>query len=79
MGPSIWQLLIIVLVILLLFGAGRLPRVMEDVAKGIKSFKKGMEDEDSNSQKPAIKHDKNDDNVIDAETTDSKTSAKDKE
>lgn len=79
MGPSIWQILIIIVVVLLIFGAGRLPRMMEDVAKGIKSFKKGMEDEDSSSKKPAIKHDKNNDDVIDAETTDSKISAKDKE
>lgn len=78
MGPSIWQLLIIVLVILLLFGAGRLPRVMEDLAKGIKSFKKGMADEDD-SRKPAIKHERNDDDIIDAETTDRKTSADSKE
>lgn len=46
MTPSIWQLLIVVFVILLLFGAGRLPRLMEDMGKGIKSFKKGMSDED---------------------------------
>jgi len=46
MGPSFWQILIVVLVIVLLFGAGRLPRLMEDLAKGIKSFKKGMKDDD---------------------------------
>lgn len=46
MGPSFWQILIVVLVIVLLFGAGRLPRLMEDLAKGIKSFKRGMKDDD---------------------------------
>ena len=46
MAPSIWQILIVVVLIMLLFGAGRLPRIMEDLAKGIKSFKKGMKDED---------------------------------
>ena len=42
MGISIWQILLIVLVIVLLFGAGKLPRLMGDFAKGIKSFKPGM-------------------------------------
>lgn len=46
MAPSIWQILIVVLVVLLVFGAGRLPRIMEDLAKGIQSFKKGMSDDD---------------------------------
>ena len=42
MGISIWQILLIVLVVVLLFGAGKLPRLMGDFAKGIKSFKSGM-------------------------------------
>ena len=46
MSPSIWQILIVVVLILLVFGAGRLPRIMEDLAKGIKSFKKGMSESD---------------------------------
>lgn len=77
MAPSIWQILIIILIVLLLFGAGRLPRIMEDMAKGIKSFKKGMKDEDEGGDSSAGKslgHDKDD--VIDAETTD-KDNAKD--
>ena len=52
MSPSIWQIGLIVLLILLLFGAGRLPRVMNDLAKGIKSFRKGLsEDEDDSAEK----------------------------
>ncbi|MCB1531022.1 MAG: twin-arginine translocase TatA/TatE family subunit [Rhodospirillales bacterium] len=47
MSPSIWQILIVVALVFLLFGAGRLPRVMEDIAKGIKSFKKGIGDEET--------------------------------
>ena len=47
MSPSLWQILIVVALVFLLFGAGRLPRVMEDIAKGIKSFKKGMNEDDS--------------------------------
>ncbi len=44
MAPSIWQILLVVLVVVVLFGAGRLPRLMGDMAKGIKSFKQGMKD-----------------------------------
>lgn len=46
MSPSLPQILLVVLVVLLLFGAGRLPRVMGDFAKGIKSFRKGLKEED---------------------------------
>ena len=56
MGISLWQVLIVVVLVFLLFGAGRLPRVMEDIAKGIKSFKKGIsEDEDTSLDKPTEK------------------------
>jgi len=43
---SAWHWVILVLVIVLLFGGGRVSGLMSDVAKGIKSFKKGMADED---------------------------------
>lgn len=56
MAPSLWQILIIVLLVFLFFGAGRLPRIMEDLAKGIKSFKQGMSDDD----KPQNKSDDSD-------------------
>lgn len=43
---SIWHWLIVLVVVLLLFGRGKIPELMGDVAKGIKNFKKGMgEDE----------------------------------
>ena len=44
---SIWHWLIVLVVVLLLFGRGKIPELMGDVAKGIKSFKKGMTDEDA--------------------------------
>ena len=53
MGISLWQVLIVVVLVFLLFGAGRLPRVMEDIAKGIKSFKKGIAEEELPPQKIA--------------------------
>ena len=46
MTPSIWQLLIVLAIVLLLFGRGKIPQLMGDIAKGIKSFKKGMSDEE---------------------------------
>jgi sec-independent protein translocase protein TatA len=46
---SIWHWLIVLVVVLLLFGRGKIPELMGDVAKGIKSFKKGMSDEDAAS------------------------------
>lgn len=51
MSPSIWQILIVVALVFLIFGAGRLPRIMEDLANGIKSFKKGMTDDDKAQKK----------------------------
>jgi sec-independent protein translocase protein TatA len=42
MTPSIWQLLIVLVIVLVLFGRGKIPQLMGDMAKGIKSFKKGM-------------------------------------
>jgi sec-independent protein translocase protein TatA len=44
-GLSIWHILLVLVVIMILFGAGKLPRVMGDLAKGIKSFKEGLKDE----------------------------------
>lgn len=42
-GP--WQILLILVIVLIIFGAGKLPRVAGDLAKGIKNFKKGMSDD----------------------------------
>ena len=51
LGP--WQLIIIALVILVLFGRGRISEMMGDFGKGIKSFKQGMNDESDAAAKPA--------------------------
>ena len=42
-GPL--QIILVLVLVLILFGAGKLPRVMGDVAKGIKNFKSGMKDD----------------------------------
>ena len=44
MGISFWQIAIVVVIVVLLFGRGKISSLMGDVAKGIKSFKKGMSD-----------------------------------
>ena len=43
MSIGFWQVLLILGIVLILFGAGRLPRVMGDLARGIKSFKSEMD------------------------------------
>ena len=42
MGLSFWQIAVVVILVVLLFGRGKISSLMGDVAKGIKSFKKGM-------------------------------------
>ena len=44
---GIWQIVIIAVVVVLLFGRGKISELMGDVAKGINSFKKGLKDDDS--------------------------------
>lgn len=44
---SIWHWALVILVVVLLFGRGKISDLMGDVAKGIKSFKKGMADDES--------------------------------
>lgn len=43
---SIWHWIIVLVVVLLLFGAGKIPRLMGDVAKGVNAFKKGLKEDD---------------------------------
>ena len=45
MGLSFWHIIVVLLVVLVVFGAGKLPNVMGDLGKGIKNFKSGMNDE----------------------------------
>lgn len=45
MGISFWQIAIIVLIVVLLFGAGKIPRLMKDVGSGINQFKRGLKEE----------------------------------
>ena len=45
-GFSLWHWLVVGVIVLLLFGKGRFSDMMGDVAKGLKSFKKGMSEDD---------------------------------
>ena len=55
---SVWHWIIVIAVVLLLFGRGKISELMGDVAQGIKAFKKGMSDEDvakADAAKPDMK------------------------
>ncbi len=51
MGLSLPHLLILLVIVLLVFGAGRLPQIMGDLGKGIKSFKAGLNADDKVADK----------------------------
>ena len=48
---SIWHWIVVIAVVLLLFGRGKISDLMGDVAQGIKAFKKGMQDDDKTADK----------------------------
>ncbi|HEX5078699.1 MAG TPA: twin-arginine translocase TatA/TatE family subunit [Geminicoccaceae bacterium] len=50
MSIGIWQVILVLAIVLILFGAGKLPKVMGDVAKGVKNFKSGLKDEDEDQK-----------------------------
>ena len=53
MGPSWWQIALVVVLFVLLFGRGKISDLMGDVAKGIKSFKSGLSDDDEKDAEDA--------------------------
>ena len=64
MSIGFWQIAIVVVLVVLLFGRGKISDLMGDVAKGIKSFKKGMKDPTKDSSDT-------DSNIQDSSDTDS--------
>ena len=52
MGLSFWQIAVVVILVVLLFGRGKISSLMGDVAKGIKSFKKGMATDATEDSQP---------------------------
>lgn len=68
MGISIWQLVIILVIVLLLFGAKRLRNVGGDLGSAIKGFKSAMKEEENKPDEPTqLKQDEGD--VIEGEVT----------
>ncbi len=54
-GLSIWHWLVVLLIVLVLFGRGRVADIMGDFGKGIKSFKQGMGDDEEEARVKAAK------------------------
>ena len=52
MSIGFWQIAIVVILVVLLFGRGKISSLMGDVAKGIKSFKKGMATDVTEDEEP---------------------------
>ena len=68
MSIGIWQIAIVVILVVLLFGRGKISSLMGDVAKGIKSFKKGMASdvtEDNDQKNISEKQDSSENQDID--------------
>lgn len=51
MGISLANILVILFIVLILFGAGKLPKVMGDLGKGIKNFKNALNEENKDEEK----------------------------
>ena len=61
MSIGFWQIAIVVILVVLLFGRGKISSLMGDVAKGIKSFKKGMASDSNDESEPKNISDENQD------------------
>tara|TARA_B100000700_G_scaffold283164_1_gene335262 strand:- start:1021 stop:1218 length:198 start_codon:yes stop_codon:yes gene_type:complete len=62
MSIGFWQIAIVVILVVLLFGRGKISSLMGDVAKGIKSFKKGMSTDPAEDSDPKNISDNQDSN-----------------
>lgn len=57
MTLSLGKLLLILLIVLLVFGTGRIPRIMADLGKGMRALREGLKEEETPVEKIAQKHD----------------------
>lgn len=55
MSVGIWQLILILAIILVLFGAGKIPRLMGDFGKGVKALKKELKSDDESKEETGSK------------------------
>lgn len=56
MGLSFWHILVVLIVVLIVFGAGKLPTVMGDLGKGIRNFKAGLNGERGEEDPKRLDH-----------------------
>lgn len=69
MGISIWQLLIILAIVLLLFGAKRLRNIGTDLGEAVKGFRKSVKDPESGDEQEQIEKSESESQVIEGEAT----------
>ena len=50
MGLGVWEIALILVIVLIVFGAGKLPKVMNDLGKGVKSFKDGVNEAEKSAK-----------------------------
>ena len=55
MGIGVWKIVLILAIVLIIFGAGKLPKVMGDMGKGIKSFKAGINEKEEQDASASAK------------------------
>tara|TARA_B100000586_G_scaffold241929_1_gene195516 strand:- start:316 stop:537 length:222 start_codon:yes stop_codon:yes gene_type:complete len=72
MSIGFWQIAIVVILVVLLFGRGKISSLMGDVAKGIKSFKKGMSTDSTDDSEPKNISDNQDSNNSDNQDSNNK-------
>ena len=62
MSIGVWQVVLVLVIVLIIFGAGKLPKVMADLAKGVKTFRSGLKEEEeetkSDDSGPALEQNK---------------------
>ncbi len=61
MSIGIWEITLILVIVFVVFGAGKLPQVMSDLGKGVKGLKQGMKDEKDNQKSAQTESEKNTD------------------
>ena len=71
MSIGFWQIAVVVILVVLLFGRGKISSLMGDVAKGIKSFKKGMASDPVDNNEPKNISENQDSNNQDSSNQDS--------
>ena len=77
MSIGIWQIAIVVILVVLLFGRGKISSLMGDVAKGIKSFKKGMATDVTEDVEPKNISENNQDSDTNKDSSNNDSSNKD--